>query len=430
MLLFTGFVSFQLGRDAKVDPATLVYPAVAVAVFFGLSFFLRWRLPNADGLILPLAAAMTFMGMIVIGRLDEGKADKVSGVVTHGYDLLRAQLVWLVVASIAFLLVVILFREYEVLAHYKYTIGIFSILILLVPMFIGKEVNGARLWIELGPMSFQPSEIAKILLVLFLAAFFAEKHELLSITTHRLAGIPVPEIKYFIPLLAMWGVSVLMMIFQKDLGSSLLFFGIFMTMLFAATARKSYVVVGSTLFLVGASVCNQVFSHVNLRVTTWLNPLDPATIEKGSYQISQSLFALASGGISGSGLGSGHPDFIPSVPTDFIFSAIGEEVGMLGAMAVIIMFVLLVERGVRIALRHRDDFGKLLAFGLTSIVALQAFIIMGGVTRLIPLTGITLPFISYGGSSLLANFMILALLMILSQKTVATNTTGIKAGAR
>ena len=414
--MFVGFVSVQLARDGLVAYSSLVYPAAAAAVFIILHVALRFLLPMADGLILPLAAGLTFLGLVMIERLDPRLAPE--------------QLLWITVAAATFVLVVLLLRNYEMLARYKYTLGIAALALLALPMLLGTEVNGAKLWLKIGPMSFQPSELAKVLLVIFLAAFFAEKHELLSISTHRVLGIPVPEIKFFVPLLAMWGVCVLMMIFQKDLGSSLLFFGIFICMLYVATARKTYVLVGAAMFLLGAFLCYLAFAHVQVRVETWLNPFSPATIQKESYQISQSLFALSSGGISGSGLGLGYPKFIPSVTTDFIFSAVGEELGLTGAVAVILMYVLLVARGMKVALAHRDDFGKLLAVGLTSVIALQAFIIMGGVTRLIPLTGITLPFMSYGGSSLLANFILLGLLLILSHRGATTNVASIRQGAR
>lgn len=414
--MFVGFVSVQLARDGKVAYSSLIYPAAAAAVFIILHVVLRFLLPMADGLILPLAAGLTFLGLIMIERLDP--------------RLALEQLLWITVAAATFILVVLLLRNYEMLARYKYTLGIAALALLALPMLLGTEVNGAKLWLKIGPMSFQPSELAKVLLVIFLAAFFAEKHELLSISTHRVLGIPVPEIKFFVPLLVMWGVCVLMMIFQKDLGSSLLFFGIFICMLYVATARKTYVLVGAAMFLLGAFLCYLAFAHVQVRVETWLNPFSPATIQKESYQISQSLFALSSGGISGTGLGLGYPKFIPSVTTDFIFSAVGEELGLIGAVAVILMYVLLVARGMKVGLAHRDDFGKLLAVGLTSVIALQAFIIMGGVTRLIPLTGITLPFMSYGGSSLLANFILLGLLLILSHRGATTNVASIREGAK
>ena len=414
--MFVGFISVQLAIDGKIMPRQLLYPGAAAAVFIVLHIVMRIFVPRADGLLLPIMAALTFLGLVMIERLDP--------------KLALDQLIWIAVAGVCFVLVIVFLRNYESLAQYKYILGLTAIVLLMSTMFIGQEVNGARLWLQLGPLHFQPSELAKVLLVVFLAAFFAEKHEVLSVSTHRVAGVPVPELKYFIPLMLMWGVSVAIMIFQKDLGSSLLFFGIFICMVYAATARKGYVVVGMALFAVGAYLCFLAFSHVQLRFTTWLHPFNPITIQNKSYQISQSLFALSSGGASGTGLGLGHPNFIPSVTTDFIFSAVGEELGLLGAAAVVMMYVLMVERGIKVALSHRDDFGKLLAVGLVSIIAIQSFLIMGGVTRLIPLTGITLPFMSYGGSSLFANFILLALLIVLSHRGATTNVASIRQGAK
>jgi cell division protein FtsW (lipid II flippase) len=416
VVMFVGFVSVQLARDGRVVPTSLFYPAAAAAIFFILHVVMRIFVPSADGLLLPIAAGLTFLGLVMIDRLDQ--------------KLAVEQLIWIAVAAVCFVLVIVFLRNYESLAQYKYTLGIVALVLLASTMVLGKEVNGARLWLQIGPLHFQPSELAKVLLVVFLAAFFAEKHELLSISTHRVGPIPLPEIKYFVPLVLRWGVSVLMMIFQKDLGSSLLFFGIFICMVYAATARKSYVLVGAVLFAIGAYLCYLGFAHVQLRVMTWLHPFNPVTIQHQSYQISQSLFALSSGGVSGTGLGLGHPTFIPSVTTDFIFSAVGEELGLLGAAAVVLMYVVLVARGIKVALAHRDDFGKLLAVGLVSIIAVQSFLIMGGVTRLIPLTGITLPFMSYGGSSLVANFILLGLLMVLSHRGATTNVASIKQGAK
>ena len=414
--MFVGFISAQLARDGHINPGALVYPAAVAAVLLVLHLAVRFLLPRADPLLLPIAAGLTCFGVVMIYRLDSSLA----------FD----QLLWLAVAAAAFVLVVVFLRNYEVLSRYKYTLGLIALVLLASTMIVGKEVNGARLWLQIGPMSFQPSEIAKILIVVFLAAFFAEKHELLSISTHKVFGVPVPELKYFVPLLLMWGFSVLLMIYQKDLGSSLLFFGIFVSMLYVSTARKSYVLVGAALFILGAYLCYLAFAHVEVRVVTWLNPFNPRTIERSSYQISQSLFALSSGGLSGTGLGLGHPTFIPSVATDFIFSAIGEELGLIGAVSVVLMYVLFVARGIRVALRAPEDFGKLLSVGLISIIALQSFIIMGGVTRLIPLTGITMPFISYGGSSLLANFILLGLLLIVSHRGATTNVASIREVAR
>ncbi|MBN1289726.1 MAG: FtsW/RodA/SpoVE family cell cycle protein [Actinobacteria bacterium] len=415
-LQFVGFISVEMAKSGGISASSLLYPAGISGIFFVIHFAIRFLTPRADPVLFPVAAGLTGIGAIMIYRLDSGLA--------------LEQLTWLTVACAALVLVLLFLRSFEVLSRYKYTIGVLALVLLASTMVFGYEVNGARLWLQIGPMSFQPSEIAKLLLVVFLAAFFAERYELLSIATHRVAGIPVPELKYFIPLLAMWGITVLMMIYQRDLGSSLLFFGIFISMLYAATSRKIYVFVGIGLFILGAYLCYLGFSHVQIRVMTWLHPFNPATIQSESYQITQSLFALSSGGLSGSGLGLGYPTFIPSVTTDFIFSAIGEELGLLGAVSIVILYVLFVGRGVKVALLQTDDFSKLLAVGLVSIVAIQSFIIMGGVTRLIPLTGITLPFVSYGGSSLLANFVLLGLLLVLSQKSASTNVMSLREGAR
>lgn len=414
LILFAGFFSTTIAMKGKPTYDHLYYPASASLIFLVVHIFLRRLTPRADPIIFPTAAALTSLGLVMIYRLDT--------------DLAFLQLIWLCVGSAAMLIVVLFLRKYELLSSYKYSLGLAAVALLASTMLFGVEVNGAKLWLKIGPLSFQPSEISKILLVIFLAAFFAEKRELLSIPTHRLMGIPVPELKYFIPLLIMWGISVLLMIFQKDLGSSLLFFGIFICMVYVSTTRKSYVFAGLALFLLGAYLCYLGFSHVQARVITWLNPLNPATIERESYQIAQSLFAFSSGKIAGTGLGLGYPSLIPAVSTDFIFSAVGEELGLVGSVFVVILYLVMVSRGIKVALAARDDFGRCLAAGLTSTIALQSFIIMGGVTRLIPLTGITLPFMSYGGSSLVANYILTGLLMIVSHRSLSVNPLSIREG--
>ena len=280
-------------------------------------------------------------------------------------------------------------------------------------------MNGARLWVGFGAFRFQPGELAKICLVIFFAAYLADRKELLAIASRRLAGLHFPDIKHFGPLLVMWGLSLCVMFFEKDLGSSLLFFSIFLVMLYVATARIAYVAIGTLLFVVGSYLGYQAFSHVQSRVQVWLDVFNPDYIQAEGYQLSQSLFALATGGLFGTGLGRGRPDLIPEAPTDFIFSVIGEELGLLGTAGVLVCFMLIVARGLRASLRTRDDFGQLLAAGLTTIFAIQTIIIIGGVTRALPLTGITLPFMSYGGSSLLSNFILIAVLIRLSHQSAA-----------
>jgi peptidoglycan glycosyltransferase len=297
----------------------------------------------------------------------------------------------------------------ESLARYKYTVMVGGLVLLLMPAVIGREVNGAKLWIRFGQMSFQPGEVAKILIVLFLAAYLAENRELLSVSTRRWLGLRIPEPRTLGPLLLMWALSLLVLVFERDLGSSLLFFAIFLLMLHTATGRASYVAVGLALFGAGATVAYHLFGHVRTRIDIWLDPFADAA-GKG-YQLVQSLFALAAGGLTGVGLGAGLPSRIPYVTTDFVFSAIGEELGLLGGGAIVLLFLVFAIRGLATAARAKTDMAAFTAVGLVAAIALQAFVIVGGVTRLIPLTGVTLPFVSYGGSSLLSSFVALGLLL-------------------
>jgi cell division protein FtsW (lipid II flippase) len=326
----------------------------------------------------------------------------------------------LVVGLVAFLLVLAGARDLKWLPKYRYWIGGLGLLLLLFTAIFGREVYGARLWVSLGPISFQPAEFGKILLVMFFAAYLVDMRELLTVSTRRVLGVPLPPFRYLAPLLTIWALSLALMVFMKDLGTSLLFFGALLALLYVATGRFFYVLVGLTLFAIGAVGLYFIFPHVQLRVDVWLNPwADPTN---RGYQIVQSLFALADGGLFGQGLGRGYlilqsgNTIIPNLETDFIFSAIGEELGLAGAVGIILLYTIFVYRGYRVAVRSRDDFSRLLAAGLTSIFALQAFLIMGGVIKLIPLTGITLPFVSYGGSSIVANFVLLALLLRASDR--------------
>jgi cell division protein FtsW (lipid II flippase) len=280
---------------------------------------------------------------------------------------------------------------------------------------LGTEINGARLWVKLGPINFQPGEAAKVLLVVFFAAYLVDKREVLREGARRIAGMRVPAAKHLGPLMLAWGFSILVMVRQKDLGSSLLFFAVFAVMLYMATERAAYLLAGLGLFATGAAIAYQIFGHVQERFQVWADPWPMS--ERQGFQIVQSLFAFGTGGFAGTGFGLGRPNTIPNAATDFVFSAIGEELGLLGTVAVLIGFLLLVGAGFRIAVQADRPFPKLFAAGLTSIIGIQTFVILGGVTRLIPLTGVTLPFVSYGGSSLIANFVVLALLLRISDET-------------
>jgi peptidoglycan glycosyltransferase len=322
------------------------------------------------------------------------------------------------VGVLAFIGTLALVRRVSVLERYRYTflfLGLFALLLPLAPG-LGAEINGARLWVHIGPINFQPGEIAKVFLVVFLAGYLVDKREVLAAGGRRIVGLQVPAARHLGPLLLAWGVSLVVMIRQKDLGSSLLFFAVFAVMLYIATERTAFLLAGAALFVTGAAVGYAIFGHVQERVSVWANPW-PVAGGKG-YQIVQSLFSFGSGGFAGTGLGLGSPDKIPNASTDFIFSAIGEELGLLGTVAILIAFLLLVGAGFRIAVQADRPFPKLFAAGLTSIIGIQTFVILGGVTRLIPLTGVTLPFVSYGGSSLIANFVIIALLLRISDESV------------
>jgi cell division protein FtsW (lipid II flippase) len=396
-----GFALVYTHQAAELSWSSLLYGAAFIGLFavahLGCRVLVRW----ADPYLLPITALLSTLGILVIYRLDAKMAQQ--------------QAIWLVVGLAAFLLVLVLTRDLRVLRDYRYVIGVVGLLLLFATAIFGREINGARLWLAVGPIRFQPPEIGKLLLIIFFAAYLVDIREALTVSTHRVLGVPLPPFRYLAPLLTIWALSMALMVFMKDLGTSLLFFGALLALLYVATGRLFYVLVGVVLFLAGATVLYYLFPHVQVRVDIWLNPWkDPSG---RGYQIVQSLFALAAGGLFGRGLGQGYltlqsgDTIIPALETDFIFSAIGEELGLVGAVGIILLYFIFVYRGLRIAARARDDFSRLLVTGLTSIFGLQVFLIIGGVIKLIPLTGITLPFVSKGGSSIVANFMLLALLL-------------------
>ena len=400
-----------LGLRGRIPRGLGGYGLMLVAGYVAAHLVVRRWARDADPILLPTAVLLAGVGFATIFRLAP--------------DLAAAQASWLVFGLVLFGLTLIVIGDHRQLDGFTYTIGLLGLLMLLLPLApgIGREVRGARLWVDLGPLQFQPSEIAKVLIVIFAASYLNARRELLAVATRRLGPIALPEPRHLGPLLLAWGISLAVLFFEKDLGSSLLFFGIVVVMLWVATARGAYLALGGILFAVGAFIGYQVFSHVQERVTVWMHVLEPKFVQDEGFQVAQSLFALATGGIAGTGLGLGRPQEIPDVETDFVFSAIGEELGLLGTIAVLLLFVILVGRGFRAALQ-RDGFGQLLAAGLTTIIALQTFVIIGGVTRLIPLTGITLPFVSYGGSSLVANLVLLALLVRVSAAAPARRAEG------
>jgi cell division protein FtsW (lipid II flippase) len=397
-----GYVLTALAKGATLPADLAPFAAGAAGLALAAHVAVRRFAPRADGTLLGLSIMLNAIGFVVIARLD--------------HNLARYQTLWTAVGVAAFVATLAAVKRIRDLERYRYTFALLGIGSLLIPAVpgIGQEINGARLWVHLGPLNFQPGEAAKVTLVIFLAAYLVEKRELLSTPTWRVGPLMLPDPKHFAPLLLAWGSSILVMVREKDLGSSLLFFAVFLAMLYMATARVSYVGIGAAMFAVGATLAYHAFGHVRERVTTWVNPWP--TAQGHSFQLVQALFAFGSGGFAGTGLGLGSPGKIPNAATDFVFAAIGEELGLIGTTAVLLLYLLLIGVGFRIALRADQPFLKLLAAGLTTILGVQTFIILGGVTRLIPLTGITMPFVSYGGSSLLANFVILALLLRISDE--------------
>jgi cell division protein FtsW (lipid II flippase) len=396
-----------LARDADIVSTAAPLMAALIGAYVAAHIAVRKLAPSSDHLLLPLTALLNALGLAAVYRLAPT-------------DYGPTQATWTVVGVAVFIATLFGVRDYRVLSRYKYLLGFSGIILLLLPATpLGSEINGAKLWLRLGSFSFQPGELAKICLVIFFAAYLAERKELLAIATRRIGRIHFPDIKHFGPLLVMWMLSLAVMFFEKDLGSSLLFFSIFLVMLYIATARIAYMLVGLVVFAVGAYAGYVTFSHVQLRVQVWLDVFNPRLISDESYQLAQSLFALATGGLFGTGLGQGRPDLIPAAHTDFVFAVIGEELGLLGTAAVVVCFMFLVGRGLRIALGARSDFGQLLAAGLIVSFGVQTIIILAGVIRLLPLTGITLPFMSYGGSSLLSNFVLMAILARVSNQNAA-----------
>jgi cell division protein FtsW (lipid II flippase) len=377
----------------------------------------QWKARYADPIILPLATLLTMLGLIMIHRLDVAAAHKaeINGNPLPSPDV-YAQLTWFTVAVILFIAVLFVVRDHRTLQRYTYTLGLLGLVLLVLPLapFVGTTINGATLWLRVGGFSFQPAEAAKILLTIFFAGYLVEKRDSLALVRTNVMGVGLPRGKDLGPILIAWGVSLAILVLENDLGTSMLFFGLFVCMLYIATQRRSWLILGGLLFLVGAVLSYVLVSHVRIRVTVWLDPWTYS--DTSGFQIVQSLFGLANGGMLGSGLGRGFPNLVPFANTDFIISALGEELGVTGLVALLLVYALLIERGLRTAVSVKDAFGQLLAAGLSIVLALQVFVIVGGVTRLIPLTGLTTPFLSYGGSSLVANWVIVALLLRISDR--------------
>ncbi len=402
-----GFLAVYTARQQEIRSTSLIYAGLFLALFVVAHLVVRAGLPNADPWLLPLAAILSAIGLIEIYRLDP--------------VLARDQSIWIIVGLLGFTLTIFGLRDVRRLESYKYTLAAAAVGLLVVTMLIGTNVNGAKLWLRFGGVQVQPGEFAKLLLVVFLAGYLREKREVLTMAHRRVLGIGIPAMKHFGPLLLMTGLALVVVAVMNDLGTALLLFGIFLAMLYVATGRHAYTVVGLGLFVAGSWFVYQNIAHVHERFQIWLDPW--STSQAAGYQIVQSIEAIADGGVFGTGLGRSfqlvgnppHP-IIPAAQTDGIYAVWADEAGLAGAAGLLLLYLLFAYRGFKIATIAPDGFSTLLATGLTFAFTLQAFLIVGGIVRLVPLTGITLPFVSYGGSSIVSNFLLLALLLMVSNR--------------
>jgi cell division protein FtsW (lipid II flippase) len=416
-IAMAAYASVGLAHDGVLPAGMLGYGS-GLAFLYGVAHVtLRRFAPHADPVLLPAATLINGLGLAVIHRLDLAYADRAEQL---GRDVpsaaAPAQLTWTAVGVVLFVVVLVLVRDHRILQRFTYTAMVVGLALLLLPLLplIGTTINGAKIWIRVLGFSFQPGELAKLVLLVFFAGYLVVKRDVLALASRRVVGIDLPRARDLGPVLVAWAASLGVLVFERDLGTSLLFFGVFVALLYVATERLSWLLIGIGLFLSGSFLAWTMFGHVRARVDIWLNAFAPGNVNDDSYQLVQGLFGMGTGGILGKGLGQGRPDIVPYAQTDFIVAAIGEELGLTGLMALLIVYAIIVQRGLRTSIAVRDSFGKLLAAGLAFSVALQVFVVVGGVTRLIPLTGLTMPFLSYGGSSLVANWALVALLLRIS----------------
>ncbi|MHB1503013.1 MAG: FtsW/RodA/SpoVE family cell cycle protein [Acidimicrobiales bacterium] len=402
LIVVAAYMLASLGLSARVPANLGAFLGVVIGLMLLAHVANRLLAPDANAVMLPIVALLNGLGYVMIARLDPHEA--------------RLQAGWTAVGVIAYVVTLAVLRRSRDLDRYRYLLLLAGVGLLLSPLIpkIGEDINGARLWVRVGPISGQPVELAKLALCIFFASYFIEKRELLTVPTLRVGNRLIFDPRALGPIIVAWGFAMLLLAAEHDIGFALLIFVLFVVMLWVSTGRAVWVVIGLAMFAIGTFVGSHLFPQVNERIAIWLNPWPYA--QGNSYQLVQGLFAFGAGGLGGTGLGLGHPHFIPYVSTDFIFAAFGEEMGLLGTSVIVVAFLLFVGAGLRIAQRARSDFAKLTAVGLTTILGMQAFFIMAGIIRVLPLTGMVLPFMAYGGSSLVANYILVALLMRISDE--------------
>ncbi len=409
-----------MGAELPLDNGFVMTNGIFAGLALAIHVVLRIRAKYADPLILPIATALNGIGLAMIARIDltMPEAQHAAG----------SQAILTAVAMVAAGVVIWLLKDHRMLRRFTYISLVASAVLLLLPLTpIGVPINGARIWINVGIGTFQPGEIAKITLAIFFAGYLSTNRDLILLAGKKIGPLQLPRFQDLAPMIAAWLVSIGVLVFQRDLGTSILFFGLFMAMIYVATGRISWILIGLAMIAVGGFIAMQLFSHVALRIDSWVNAFDPEVYDRvpgGSGQVVQGLFGLASGGLVGTGLGEGRPGLVTYANSDMIIASLGEELGLIGLFAIVLLYVLLISRGFRAALGTKDGFGKLLATGLSFTIALQCFVVIGGVTRLIPLTGLTTPFMSAGGSALLANWIIVALLLSISETARRPAVTG------
>lgn len=409
MLLLAGtvtllaLISAELGQGNTATIEMLWILGGFILVFGVAHAILRFLAPWSDQVLLPVVAALNGLGLVMIHRLD----------MANGTSLVRSQVMWTVLGVAMFVAVMVLLRDHRSLSRYSYILGLVGLLLLALPLVWPSSINSdARIWISIGPFSVQPGEFAKVLLLIFFAQLLVNKRSLFNVAGKRVLGIDFPRLRDLGPILVVWGIALVIMALQNDFGPALLLFGTVLGMLYIATARGSWLLIGLILVAVGGFGVYQVSAKIQDRVSHFVDPL--ANYDSGGYQLSQALFGMSWGGVTGTGLGNGYPQNVPVAHSDFILAAFGEELGFVGLAAIILLFAILIARGMNAAMQVRDSFGKLLASGLALTIAIQVFVVVAGISKLMPLTGLTTPFMSAGGSSLLANYILLAILLRIS----------------